>query len=517
MNYAEDPKVCTRGCREKYKETDEDHHYAYHTPKTVALLCGCGYGDIFVSRMRKHLLEAHDLRITKMDVVNQFFWHRLPVYNAIRKCDDMQRLGCVYRTPIHELIENGHDCKSSMRKSKLPKQGKFIDYMQEARVVPVHGVPNLARQKSRSPSPKRSMQPSAKQESEPESKVSASSVSGRRGSKTSTTTMPSAAKRHPSASPMRTSATKPSRFESRRPEKDEDESSESEFSGSEHSADTRPEGTRKPSSVYQDEMYELELHARGELSDFEVEVEDEKRTVKPSSAAKSSDEPMNKPSASTADERGAIGYQLEKIKQMEAEEKAKTKEKWQTVDRRGKGFAEDKSSRANFEPNWDVLERVRIPMPEVNASSYAARANLMREPSAFVMRGLVCYNTVRERTQNVYVYFEEYVEQGQYVLICEDGNPFCYATITPHAGNPWVQDKRWAQFNPMNYPCYAEMSDRRTKPNQIMYYAAFSVTVATGKFHMLSLPLNKKQRPYPVSFHRSGDFGQPLYVKYKET
>ena len=516
MQYGTDKKLCKRGCRESYKESDEDHHYAYHVPKTVALVCGCGYGDIFVSRVRKHLLEAHNVRATKDEVVENYFWYRLPVYNTVRTCEDPRGVGCVFRTPIHELE---HNCKTSMQRSPLPKPGRFIDYMRDARYVPLKGGATVEREKpNRSPSPKRSRAELSASGNEPNEKPTCSSapsnVSGRvdsprRGQPRRETS--ASRKDKPSASsyakPMQTQVSakpsaQPSRFEPRRKEEtDSDEgSSGTEFSGSEHSADTREPGTRKPSSIYAEEEG-VELHA-DEFSDFEVQFEDEKRTVKPRPKSEWwGDEPGQK--------------KKEEPKSASASDKQDKDEKWTEVGAGGKPM-QQKKERNRFEPDWDVFDKIDIPQPELSASTYAGRANLTREPPNCVMRGLMCYNTRHERTHNVHIYADTHLYEGIFVLINEEGLPFCYATVTPHVGSPYKTDSRWSQFNPLNYPCFAEMSDKRTKPNQTIYYACFSMNVAAGRFHMRILPRDDRATPIPIMFQRMGNFGKTAYVKYHD-
>ena len=533
MNYGRTPKVCRKGCREEYREEDEDHNYAYHTPKTVALLCGCGYGDIFVSRMRKHLLEAHGIMITKPDVVAQYFWHRLPPYNVVRKCDDVNRVGCKFRTPIHELIENGHNCRRDMRVSELPEPDQFFDNMQNYRVLPVRGVPRPMRRTSRSPSPKRSKPLSAptSKPNEPLPKPpSASSVAGRTSQSRRPERRPShsaSQKRVPSASPRRPKSSA-SRFEPRRKSREE-EDSESEFSGSEHSADTRPKGTRKPSSAY-DESETLELHPE-EFSELEVEFTDEKRVIKQVESewwgTKESAKPVKRITELPADmaSKGAIGAQVPKPSPKRPEEKKQ--EQWQVADKKGKhgtasatpsASTHGSGARAKFEPNWDVFDKIITPSITPSTSTYAYRANLMREPDNFKMRGVVCYNTSSERTHNVHLYTETHMYAGTFVLINEEGTPFCYATVTPHVGSPYGNDsdRKWNQFNPLNYPCYAEIMDRRARPNQTFFYACFSVKVATGKFHMRSLPRDDTKVVIPIIFQKMKDFGKTSYVQYKD-
>ena len=62
----------------------------YHRVKREALMCGCGFGDIFANRFRKHLLEVHELRMTISDVAEQFFWHDLPPFQQVWKWPVME-------------------------------------------------------------------------------------------------------------------------------------------------------------------------------------------------------------------------------------------------------------------------------------------------------------------------------------------------------------------------------------------------------------------------------------------
>ena len=159
MYYGTKPKVCNRGCKKPYKECDNDHNYAYHTSKTVALLCGCGFGDIFVSRVRKHLLEVHGIESSKKQVLAQFFWHRLPAYNAVRTCDDPQKVGCLFRSPISELVGESHICKRDLKK-KLPEPDGFMKNLLPRTRKPVRGYPNIV-QKHDSPPPSKKSKNSA--------------------------------------------------------------------------------------------------------------------------------------------------------------------------------------------------------------------------------------------------------------------------------------------------------------------------------------------------------------------
>ena len=522
MKYEHRPKLCKKGCREDYRESDEDHQYAYHTTKTVALICGCGYGDIFVSRVRKHLLEAHGIRATKVEVVNNYFWHRVPEYHTVRTCEDPKRIKCVFRTPIHEIIETGHDCRRGMQQTALPRHDKFIDFMQQARVVPVRGVPGHMQQRPlRSPSPKRSIKPSASEgesQTVPQTASATSDVSGRTGSRATSQQRPTAsaaAARAISASPERSSE-KPSRFESRRKSESDESESEQEFSGSEHSADTRPKGSRKPSSIYDED--EIVLHPE-DPSEFEVQLSDETRTVvqRPQSEwwGDVPSKPQKQWTTPTRDmaAKGAIGGQAEPQPSASAAEKPE--EKWQEVGPRGKPVPEEKP-REKYEPDWDLFDKILVPDIKTNASTYASRANLMREPSSYIMRGKMVYNMCRERTHNVHVYTDGNLYEGTFVLINEEGSPFCYATVTPHVCSPYKLDANNAQFNPLNFPAYAEMSDRRPRPNHLFFYLCISVPVATGKFVMHVIPRDERSSPITITFNKMGEFGRPCHVQYRK-
>ena len=77
---------CKYGCPQKFKEDLNNHIYMYHEMKTMSLMCGCGYGDIFVGRFRKHLYEAHGECRTHDECVQQFF---LAPVTSVSSCKEV--------------------------------------------------------------------------------------------------------------------------------------------------------------------------------------------------------------------------------------------------------------------------------------------------------------------------------------------------------------------------------------------------------------------------------------------
>ena len=53
-------------CALPFKEPYDEHDYIYHTPKTAALICGCGFGDIYAHKFINHVKMIHDVKLTQI-------------------------------------------------------------------------------------------------------------------------------------------------------------------------------------------------------------------------------------------------------------------------------------------------------------------------------------------------------------------------------------------------------------------------------------------------------------------
>ena len=105
-------------------------------------MCGCGFGDIFANRFRKHLLECHELRMTISEVAEQFFWHDLPPFQQVWKC--VRQVGlkgvCQYRSPYKSIVNRFHACRSDMRVTPLPDKDAFFKLIRRDE-RPIYGWP----------------------------------------------------------------------------------------------------------------------------------------------------------------------------------------------------------------------------------------------------------------------------------------------------------------------------------------------------------------------------------------
>ena len=114
----------------------------YHRVKREALMCGCGFGDIFANRFRKHLLEVHNLPMTISDVAEQFFWHDLPPFQQVWKC--VRQVGlrgtCQYRSPYKSIVNRYHACRTDMRVCDLPNKDAFFKLIRRDE-RPIYGWP----------------------------------------------------------------------------------------------------------------------------------------------------------------------------------------------------------------------------------------------------------------------------------------------------------------------------------------------------------------------------------------
>ena len=60
------------------------HYRCNHQVETVALVCGCGFGDILANRIRVHLKKIHNEDYTVEQVVeNLFFFYKIPPFTTV--------------------------------------------------------------------------------------------------------------------------------------------------------------------------------------------------------------------------------------------------------------------------------------------------------------------------------------------------------------------------------------------------------------------------------------------------
>ena len=110
----------------------------YHTDKSCALVCGCGFGDICSHRFLTHLRKMHNVVITPIDATESHFWHDIPVFERIYKCDN-KKYDCQFRTPFKRLMSY-HSCKQDNTPSQYPKYDEFLKYLPKYQ-YPVFGFP----------------------------------------------------------------------------------------------------------------------------------------------------------------------------------------------------------------------------------------------------------------------------------------------------------------------------------------------------------------------------------------
>ena len=74
IEYGNEPQTCQSTCKLAFRERRDVHNYLFHEPKTRALVCGCGFGELHVPRMRQHLLKQHGVDISDADeIVDRYF------------------------------------------------------------------------------------------------------------------------------------------------------------------------------------------------------------------------------------------------------------------------------------------------------------------------------------------------------------------------------------------------------------------------------------------------------------
>ena len=554
MYYGTKAKVCNRGCKKPYKESDDDHNYAYHKSKTVALLCGCGFGDIFVSRVRKHLLEVHGIESSKKQVLVQFFWHRVPAYNAVRTCDDPQKVGCLFRSPISELVGESHICKRDLKK-KLPEPDAFLKNLLPRTRKPVRGYPNIVQKYDSSPPSKKSKNSASvnKVKTDVVHESEQKSVAGRVEEDHRQPSGRQKFSRERNPKEYRSSATTSSACTSSAPKssaKRKTPTPELEHTSEDSDAETivseaPSQGTAVPSDYYKsdgeitDEDEEVDLnnirnlkiqisqHMRDEY--WGSDNEEAKKRYTPTRGTPSQQTSSAMGSASKQPDSAAKRKRTEKPQEVQQHPQPEKKDEPVPASEEDSSAHqhEDPSAGAGghppcreaYAPNWSKIDKLKTFKIPKDVSTYTMQKKTFNIPDFSIVSGLMCYKpSANIKRTNVRFNANKALHPGLFLLVDKEGSPFCYATITMHKSNPnrTEEQRLWDQFNPMNYPCFCEVVDLRARPQVITHIIAFSLPVTSGEFGMTVLPRNDQLPDIRVIFTQMKDFGVAQHLQWKK-
>ena len=142
---------CKLGCGQIYRESEEEHFRCYQQVKTVALVCGCGFGDIMANRFRVHLKKVHNEDYTLDEVVENFFFHKLPAFTTVKPCTNPRyKDTCMLRSPYASIVSSKHQCLRDMQYTKIVKPTEHFKLLHPSQ-VPVWGLPGEDKLKEEGP------------------------------------------------------------------------------------------------------------------------------------------------------------------------------------------------------------------------------------------------------------------------------------------------------------------------------------------------------------------------------
>ena len=488
MVYHSDLKTCPDGCDKQFRESLDDHRFTYHQEKRIALVCGCGFGDIFVDRFRKHMQEVHDMKMSKDHCVARYLWHNLPPFRTIKTCSGYIRDGkCRFRSPS-DVVMNRHRCArdaklhvepsrtswtkdTTFREGELPKQG----HPPQAIKGDVLIIPAL---------PKKRLHPSD----------------------------------HHSESPKRQrrdETTRDRRTTSQRASEREQESSESESEDdiSEHSGDNRTKEERHQDDI--DRLEEVEeMDDNPELSDGEIEDPRPTRSEEQRISFKvviPNDHIVQNPPEVASKSSYSDAVQIQKSKNTQNTQIKKP------LLATPPGLPPPK--RKPFEPNYDVLEQLAIPNFHQNISTYKHMRDQVQWPENTSFYGVVQYcNVAKVKVHSDLMFFsDQYLRLGKFVVTDFSGMHSAYVTVTLYerqANRIYDENRLYAQFNPINAPVYIRVIDAETAPQVLRFYLAMSMPLPVGEYRLVSVPAKRSDRVVKFWIKEAKNYGQRRSASY---
>ena len=567
---------CKYGCPTDYKEDSPNHVYMYHEMKTMCLMCGCGYGDIFIGRFRKHLLEAHGEPMTYDDVVSKFFWHDMPEFQQILRCMNSEFRGkCQFRTPHDRILHRFHACKTAMTKSDLPEKNKFFKFLHRKEPKPKYGMPkyedmNDRRIKTRKgdivklqydylipalqPTPEE-LERDARRKKKPRKDNQYDDAQG-------------------PATPPR---------ERRRHRRDRHESSQEsgEYSGDESDGPDKYSVTiRNDDTVASDpEAFDQSTPQREAEAELLAELEAEANRKTPRRAddgendfvydaltigadgvVASSDEEETQVMSSESDRRsGAVGTSesfmttstsavssestsildssVSEVRKLDSGKKQPVRtssvDRNNSRDRRRKQPQRRRSSSARgrtyaartariptlkrdpFEVDYEWLGKLQV--PNIGEGASPARATLARyinpPEGKYIEYGPIHMAKVEARLM---MYAMKELRPSVYFVTDIEGRTHGYASVTLHHSNPRCADydRKYLGLNPLNYPIWIVTYDTRSSPEQAVHYVCMSCPVLPGEYRFVTAPVDRHTTPIAVHFRRClKDFGSATGVR----
>ena len=172
--------------------------------------------------------------------------------------------------------------------------------------------------------------------------------------------------------------------------------------------------------------------------------------------------------------------------------------------------------RGNWTPQWTTLRNLQLPAIPTGrvVSPYNVYDQLTGVPRQFTEMGtLIMSDTIQiqEMPNTTTITSEGPLDLGVFFVTRQDGSPTCYCTVTLHPTNPrWKEfTDRYSQFNPLDYPIYAVMSDYRYKPACTAHYLCLSKYIPPGEYRLVDNTPTRQQIHTVILREHATNFGTP--------
>jgi hypothetical protein len=153
-----------------------------------------------------------------------------------------------------------------------------------------------------------------------------------------------------------------------------------------------------------------------------------------------------------------------------------------------------------WEIDYELVAQYRWPEYRYEQSSYEEYERITGLPDwQFAMAGTIVISAHQGhyKGRNLRFISEERVSPGNYWLTDEHSVPQAAVTVTYHQNNPlrYERHKRHRQFNPYQFPMYADIWDCRLKNAQITHTVCISAAVESGQYRLTRFPTTQKNIP----------------------
>ena len=166
----------------------------------------------------------------------------------------------------------------------------------------------------------------------------------------------------------------------------------------------------------------------------------------------------------------------------------------------------------------DDLKSLTIPkIPMTPQNGFDQLLRIINAPRNVCEAGLLFFdNTIRPQSQYS-VSFMSGVDVGTFAVCNRNGKPIAYASIMFEQNNPrqFVHASHFAQFNPLQHPIFAMLTNYDCKPPQVFYYLTLSKFLEPDDYRLARLPIKNEPDRHMYIRRCNDTVGQPTSAQYK--